>query len=69
MDQGNSEGSVIKGVTEQNPGFTTDAATQFTKVAENVFCPQHTGGAVAPPSSSEPAIQPIFPWPPPPGAS
>jgi len=68
MDQGHSEADVIKSMTEQNPGFTNDAATQFTKIAENVYCPQHIGGAVAPPPTSEPAVPPFFPWPVPPAA-
>ncbi len=69
MDQGHSEADVIKSMVQQNPGFTNDAATQFAKIAENVYCPQHIGGAAAPPQPSEPAIPPLFPWPPPPAAS
>jgi hypothetical protein len=66
MDQGHPEADVIKGVTDQNPGFTPDAATQFTKIAENVYCPQHIGGAVSPPPPpppQEPVVPPFFPWP------
>lgn len=63
MDQGHPEADVIKGMTEQNAGFTTGAATKFVQIAENVYCPQHIGGAVAPPPPSEPAVPPFFPWP------
>lgn len=63
MDQGNSEADVIKSMVQQNPGLTNDAATQFTKIAENVYCTQHIGGAVTPPQPSQPAIPPLFPWP------
>jgi hypothetical protein len=63
MDQGHSEADVIKSMVQQNPGLTNDAGTQFTKIAENVYCTQHIGGAVAPPQPSEPAIPPLFPWP------
>jgi hypothetical protein len=71
MDQGHSEAAVIKGMADQNPGFTPDAATQFTKIAENVYCPQHIGGAVTPPPPQPPSYEPppLFPWPPPPGAA
>jgi hypothetical protein len=55
-------------MTEQNPGFTNGAATQFTKIAENVYCPQHKGGAVAPRPPASPAVPPEFPWPVPPPA-
>lgn len=68
MDQGNPEADVIKSMARQNPGFTNDAASQFTKIAENVFCPQHNGGAVAPPSPTLPAVPPVFPWITPPAA-
>jgi len=50
MDQGHPEADVIKGMTEQNAGFTNDGATRFVQIAENVYCPQHKGGAVAPSS-------------------
>ena len=49
MDQGHTEPDVIKSMTEQNAGFTTDAATKFTQIAESIYCPQHIGGAVSPP--------------------
>jgi hypothetical protein len=69
MDQGHAEADVIKGMTEQNAGFTTDAATKFVQIAENVYCPQHIGGAgVPPPPPQEPAVPPFFPLPPPPAA-
>jgi hypothetical protein len=55
MDQGHSEADVIKGMTEQNSGFTTDGATKFVQIAENTFCPQHIGGAAqAPPPPPAP---------------
>jgi hypothetical protein len=57
MDQGHSEADVIKGVTEQNSGFTTDGATKFVQIAENTFCPQHIGGAVQAPPPRPPAPQ------------
>jgi hypothetical protein len=71
MDQGRSEADVIKGMTEENPGFTNGAATQFTKIAEKVYCVQHMRGVVVPtppPAQPEPAIVPEFPWPAPPPA-
>jgi hypothetical protein len=43
MDQGHSEPDVIKGMTEQNAGFTTDAATKFTQIAESIYCPSTSG--------------------------
>jgi hypothetical protein len=55
MDQGHSEADVIKGVTEQNSGFTTDGATKFVQIAENTFCPQHIGGAAQAPPPPKPA--------------
>jgi hypothetical protein len=57
MDQGTSEADVINAMVDQNPGFTTDAATKFTHIAEQNLCPQHIGGAVTPPPSQ--------PWAPP----
>jgi Protein of unknown function (DUF732) len=63
MDQGHPEADVIKGVTEQNAGFTNDGATRFVQIAENVYCPQHRGGTVTPSPPAEPAIPPLFPWP------
>jgi hypothetical protein len=53
-------------MTDQNPGFTNDAAARFLEVAENTLCPQHIGGAVSPPPPpppQEPAVPPFFPWP------
>lgn len=65
MDQGHTEPDVIKSMTEQNAGFTTDDATKFTQIAESIYCPQHIGGAVTPPQPTpqEPAVPPFFPWP------
>ena len=69
MDQGHSEADVVKGMTEQNSGFTTDGATKFVQIAENTFCPQHIGGAVqTPPPTSTYEPPPFFPWPVPPPA-
>lgn len=70
MDQGHTEPDVIKSMTEENAGFTTDAATKFTQIAESIYCPQHIGGAVSPPQPppQEPAVPPFFPWPAPPAA-
>lgn len=69
MDQGHPEPDVIKSMTEQNPGFTIDAATQFTQIAESIYCPQHIGGAVSPPPPPSPTYEPPdFPWPAPPAA-
>ena len=67
MDQGHSAPDVIKSMTEQNAGFTTDDATKFTQIAESIYCPQHIGGAVAP--TSAPYVPPpYFPLPAPPPA-
>jgi hypothetical protein len=62
MDQGNAEADVVKNMAQQNPGFG-DAA-QFTRIAENVYCPQHNGGIVW-----QPLPQGGFPWFPPPGGA
>jgi len=71
MDQGHSQADVVKGLMDQNPGFTVGAATQFVGIAENTLCPQHIGGAVSPPPSpppSAPAVPPFIPLPAPPAA-
>jgi len=71
MDQGHPPADVIKAMTDQDPGFTNDAAARFLEVAENTLCPQHLGGAVSappPPPPAEPAVPPFFPWPAPPAA-
>jgi hypothetical protein len=69
MDQGHPPADVIKAMTDQNPGFTNDAAARFLEVAENTLCPQHIGGAVSPPPPpAESAVPPFFPWPTPPAA-
>jgi Protein of unknown function (DUF732) len=71
MDQGHPPADVIKAMTDQNPGFTNDAAAKFLEVAEDTLCPQHIGGAVSPPPPpppQEPAVPPFFPWPAPPAA-
>ncbi|MGA8547136.1 MAG: DUF732 domain-containing protein [Mycobacterium sp.] len=70
MDQGDPEADVVKSTTQQNAGFSTDGATQFTKIAEGTYCPQYLGGgpSPAPPSSSAPWVPPFDPLPPlPPG--
>jgi hypothetical protein len=67
MDQGNAEADVIKSMTQQNAGFTIDAATQFTKIAEGAYCPQYLAGGPSPPPS-QPAVPPFFPLPAPPAA-
>ena len=71
MDQGHPPADVIKAMTDQNPGFTNEAAARFLEVAENTLCQQHIGGAVSPPpppQPSGPAVPPFFPWPAPPAA-
>jgi hypothetical protein len=40
MGQGHSEADVIKSMTEQNAGFTTDGATKFTKRRERLVPPR-----------------------------
>lgn len=68
MDQGHSEPDVVKSMTAQNAGFSTEAATKFTHVAEDIYCPQHIGGAVSPPPPQPSYPLPEFPWPALPGA-
>jgi Protein of unknown function (DUF732) len=65
MDQGHPQPDVVKSMTEQNPGFTTDAATKFAEIAEGVYCPQHLGGSPAPqqPPPPQAGVPPYFPWP------
>jgi len=58
MDQGSPQADIVKAMIDQNPGFTTDGATKFVRVAEDKLCPQHTGGALAPAASAGPAPQP-----------
>jgi hypothetical protein len=58
----------ITSMTEQNSGFTDDGATKFTHISESVYCPQHTGGVVAPPPAWPPNYPLQFPWPALPGA-
>lgn len=45
MDQGMPESDVIKTVSESNPAFKGEAATEFTTIAEDAYCPQHEGEA------------------------
>lgn len=52
MDQGIPESDVIKTVSESNPAFKGDAATEFTNIAVSVYCPQDAG---------QPATQPAPP--------
>jgi hypothetical protein len=68
MDQGHPQPDVIKSMAQQNSGFTDDGATKFTQIAESVYCPQHTGGAVAPSPAWPPNYPFQFPWFPLPGA-
>ncbi len=60
LDQGHSEPDVVNSMIQQNAGFSTDAATRFTQIAESSYCPQHIGGAPAP---AQPAPQPYYPPP------
>jgi hypothetical protein len=69
MDQGNPEAEVVKSITQENPGFTSDAATKFTRIAENSYCPQHIWGDAARPTPDNPATAPWFPMLPLPAAS
>ncbi|WP_231997320.1 DUF732 domain-containing protein [Mycobacterium sp. 1245111.1] len=62
MDQGAPEADVIKAMTQQNAGFSNDAASKFTRVAEAVYCPAHLGGSPNPPPQWSPPID--FPLPP-----
>jgi hypothetical protein len=68
MDQGNPQSAVINSMTQENTGFTDDAAAKFTQISESVFCPQHAFGIVQKPEqpSSPPIID--FPLPPLPAA-
>jgi hypothetical protein len=69
MDQGHPEADVIKGMTQQNAGFSTDGASQFTRIAEGAYCPQYLGGGPTPaPPPSEPAVPPFAELPPLPAA-
>ena len=43
MDQGHTEPDVIKSMTEQNAGFTTDDATKFTQIPQSIYCPSTSG--------------------------
>lgn len=70
MYQGHAEADVIKSMTQENPGFTADAATRFTHIAESTYCPQYVN---APPQQQPPPTPwspPLdFPWPALPGAA
>lgn len=66
MDNGAPEADVINAMTQQNAGFSDDAARKFAKVAEAVYCPTHLGGAPNPPPAWSPPID--FPLPPLPAA-
>ena len=68
MDQGNSQADVIKGMTQENSGFTNDGATKFTQISERVFCPEHTWGIVPTPPTQQWAPPIDFPLPPLPAA-
>jgi len=56
LGQGHSEPDVVNSMIQHNAGFSTDAATTFTQIAESSYCPQHIGGAPAP-------AQPYYPPP------
>jgi hypothetical protein len=45
LDQGHSEPDVVNSMIQQNAGFSTDASTTFTQIAESSYCPQHIGGS------------------------
>jgi hypothetical protein len=63
MDLGRAEPDVIAAMVQQNPGFTTDAATRFTQIAEQDLCPRHIGGKPLPTPTPEwqpPIDFPIF---------
>jgi hypothetical protein len=51
MDEGESESAVIKDVSESNPAFKGEAATEFTTIAVNAYCPQHAGEAPPAPTT------------------
>jgi hypothetical protein len=51
MDEGESETDVIKDVSDSNPAFKGEAATEFTTIAVDAYCPQHAG-ALPPPAAS-----------------
>lgn len=54
MNQGQPEDAVITSLTEQNPGFTTPSATQFTTIAASAYCPQLLGNPPPPPTNQTP---------------
>jgi len=59
IDQGNPEVGVINSVSSSNPGFTRDAAAQFTMIAAGTYCPQHMGQPITqapPPPQQSPII-------------
>jgi uncharacterized protein DUF732 len=70
MDQGHPASDVIMSVSASNPGFTTDAATKFTAIATNTYCPQHLGEPTTqpPPPPPSPVIWPDLQFPAPPAA-
>jgi hypothetical protein len=54
MDQGHPEDDVIKSVTEDNPGFTTSGATNFTAIAASAYCPKYLQEPPSPPQQESP---------------
>ena len=65
MDQGNPEAGVIKSVSSSNPGFSADAAAQFTMIAASAYCPNHIGQPIgqAPPTPAPRQQSPTIDFP------
>ena len=54
ISSGKAAPDVVQQLRAANPGFTTDAATTFTGIAANAYCPDQltpSGGESAKPSS------------------
>lgn len=54
MDQGQPENAVINSVSQDNPGFTTSGATEFTTIAASAYCPQLLGNPPPPQNAPPP---------------
>jgi hypothetical protein len=50
MSQGQPELDVIRRVSEQNPGISTESAAKFTAIAASAYCPQYLQRASENPS-------------------